>query len=100
MHEEALLRAILSMTARQAFSEEKVLQIVAPKSPGETQIAAYNLCDGTRLQGEIAKELKLDPSNFSKTVARWVEAGIVVRLGDKSESKPLHIYPIPKERTK
>lgn len=100
MHEETLLRAILSMTARQAFSVEKVFEIVAPKGSSEAQIAAYNMCDGYTSQGEIAKSLKLDSSNFSKTVARWVEAGIVIKLGDKNESKPLHIYPLPKGRSK
>ncbi len=100
MYEETLLRAILSMTARQAFSEDKVLQIVAPKGAGETQIAAYNMCDGSMMQSEIAKALKLDQGNFSRTVSRWIEAGIVIKLGEKSEAKLLHIYPLPKERAK
>ena len=76
MYEEALLRAIFSMTARQVFSVAKVFEIVAPKGPGDAQIAAYNMCDGQTPQADIAKTLKtFDPSNFSKTVGRWVDAG-------------------------
>lgn len=100
MYEETLLRAIFSMSARQVFSEDAVRQIIAPKGSGETQIAAYNMCDGTMMQGEIARTLKLDQGNFSRTVARWIEAGVVIKLGEKNEAKLLHIYPLPKERAK
>jgi hypothetical protein len=93
-----LLRAILGMTARQAISVDDLLQIVAPKAGGEAQIEAYNKCDGSRSQGEIAKEVGLDSGNFSRTVSRWVDAGIVMKLGDSREPILLHIYPIPKDR--
>jgi hypothetical protein len=94
-----LLKAILGMTARQAISVEDLIQTVVPKGSGEAQVEAYNLCDGTRSQGQIAKEVRLDPGNFSRTVARWVEAGIVMKLGDAKDGAPLlHIYPIPKDR--
>ena len=99
MDQETLLRAIWSMMGRQSFTEADVLQIVAPKGKSETQIAAYNMCDGEQIQANIVKALKLDSSNFSKTLSRWVDAGIVIRLGDKGE-KPLHVYPLTKENVK
>ena len=91
-----LLRAILSMTARRAFSVESLLEIVGG---GEKQHRAFNMCDGTKSQGDIAKATKIDTGNFSKTLSRWVEAGIVVRLGDGRETKLLHVYPIPQGAT-
>ena len=64
-------------------------------SAGEKQLRAYNLCDGSRTQADIAKELGLDPGNFSKTLTRWIDEGIVIRIGEKRESRPLHVYPLP-----
>src|ERR1700682_5433512 len=63
-----LLRAILGMTARQAIGVDDLLLAVAPKGSGEAQMEAYNLCDGNRTQGQIAKEVGLDSGNFSRTV--------------------------------
>jgi DNA-binding MarR family transcriptional regulator len=99
---QALLRAILSMTARLAIPPPELLQIVAPPKGGggEAQLAAYNMCDGTKGQGEIAKELKIDPGSFSRTVARWIEAGVVIRLGEHPNTKLLHIYPLTKEHAR
>jgi DNA-binding MarR family transcriptional regulator len=77
---EILLRAILSMTARQVFSVSHLSKIVL-KGSGEKQLRAYNMCDGSRTQGEIAKATKLDPASFSRTVARWAEAGALFRMG-------------------
>jgi hypothetical protein len=90
-----LLRAILSMTARQAFSVEDLEKLVAPAAASNKQRAAFNMCDGQRSQTEIAKTLKLDSGNFSRTVARWVAAGIVLRIGGGKEPKLLHVYPLP-----
>jgi hypothetical protein len=41
------------------------------------------------------KELGLDPGNFSKTLNRWIDEGIVIRVGEKREARPLHVYPLP-----
>jgi hypothetical protein len=93
-----LLRAILGMTARQAISVDSLVQIVAPKAGSDAQIEAYNLCDGSRSQSEIAKAAGLDQGNFSRTAARWIEAGIVMKMGDARDATLLHIYPIPRDR--
>ena len=55
---EGLLRAILSVCGRQAFTPEELSKIVGG---GPKQNEAFNLCDGTRGQGEIANALKLIP---------------------------------------
>ena len=84
---EALLRALLSVVSRQAIPQSRIAKLVRPG--GARQLKAFNMCDGTQGQGEIAKALKLDPGNFSRTVARWVDAGIVFRLGNGRVSKLL-----------
>lgn len=92
--QDTFLRAILATVARQTFSPAKILEIMGPAA-GEKQHRAFNLCDGTRTQSEIAKELGLDSANFSKTINRWIDEGIVIRVGEKRETRPLHVYPLP-----
>ena len=93
-YQDAYLRAILATVARQTFSPARILEIMGANA-GEKQHRAFNLCDGSRTQGEVAKELGLDPGNFSKSVNRWIDEGIVIRVGEKREAKPLHVYPLP-----
>jgi hypothetical protein len=95
-----LLRALLTVTARAVFPVEKLAGIVQSVGAGEKQLAAYNLCDGNRKQAEIAKALSLDAGNFSRTVGRWIDAGIVFRLGEGRDATLMHVYPIPKEYAK
>jgi hypothetical protein len=99
---EMLLRAILSMTARQALPVSRLSEIVLKGSKGSDgkQLRAHNLCDGTRTQGEIAKVAKLDSASFSRTVARWVEAGALFCIGSGRDTKLLHAYPLPTELKK
>jgi len=92
--QDTFLRAILATVARQTFSPARILEILGPAA-GEKQRRAFNLCDGSKTQAEIAKELGLDPSNFSKTVNRWIDEGIVIRVGEKREARLLHVYPLP-----
>lgn len=94
---EALLRAILSTVARQAFSERALREIVMSRTSGQSQLAAYNMCDGTRTQSEVAKAQKIDPGSFSRTLSRWIEAGVVFRVPDGREVRLLHVYPLPME---
>lgn len=97
---EQLLRAILSVTARQTFPPDKLAEMVLSKASGAKQLKAFNLCDGSNSQAEIAKALKLDPGNFSRTVSRWVEAGVVFRLGQGRDAKLLHVYPLNADTSK
>lgn len=97
---ETILRAILSAVARQTFPVDRLLEIVLPTGASAKQLAAYNHCDGTKGQGEIAKALKLDAGNFSRTVSRWVDEGVVVRLGEGRDAKLLHVYPLSSDQSK
>lgn len=92
---ESLLRAILAMTARQTFSPRVLAKMVAPTAGGEKQLLAYNLCDGLTPQNEIGNKAKLDKGNLSRSISRWIEAGILVRVG--ADQYPMHVYPLPKE---
>jgi hypothetical protein len=92
--QESFLRAILATVARQTFSPARIVEIMGP-SAGEKQRRAFNLCDGNNSQADIIKELGLDSSNFSKTLGRWVDEGIVIRVGEGREARPLHVYPLP-----
>jgi len=92
-NEESYLKAILTLMGHQAFTVPQVAEIVGV---GKTkQIEAFNACDGSRTQGEIAKSLSLDRGNFSRTVARWVEAGIMFRIAEGTDARLLHVFPIP-----
>lgn len=95
---ESLLRAILATVARSAFPPAIIYKIVAPAAGSNRQIFAYNLCDGQTPQAEIGKKAKLDKGNLSRSIARWVEAGIVVRVG--KEQFPMHVYPLTKSDLK
>lgn len=90
-----LLRALIQVTGKVAIPPDQLRQLVAPKAPGEKQIQAFNLCDGTRSQADIAKATALDKGNFSRAVERWIEFGAVFRVGP--DQKLLHIYPLGKE---
>jgi hypothetical protein len=88
--QETYLRAILATVARQTFPPSFILDAI----PSEKQRQAYNRCDGTQTQTEIQKELGLDSGNFSRTLARWVDIGIAIRVGSGKDMRPLHVYPI------
>ncbi|MEX2167586.1 MAG: Lrp/AsnC family transcriptional regulator [Methyloceanibacter sp.] len=87
---ESLLKGILATVGRTAFPPETLYKIVAPTSGSEKQVLAYNLCDGQTPQTEISKKAKLDPGNLSRAIAKWVEAGVVIRVG--ADQLPLHLY--------
>ena len=95
---ESLLRAILDTVARGVFPPAEIAKIVAPTAGSEKQALAYNLCDGQTPQADIWKKAKLNQGNLSRLIARWVEAGIVVLVGE--ERYPMHLYPLTKDDMK
>lgn len=95
---EALLRAILATVARQAFPPEELAKLISPTAGGGKQLMAYNLCDGHTPQTEIGKKAKLDKGSISRSISRWIELGIVNRIG--RDLNPMHLYPLPKEYIK
>ncbi len=95
---EALLKGILATVARTAFPPEALYKIVAPTSGSDKQVLAYNLCDGQTPQIEIGKKAKLDPGSLSRSIAKWVEAGVIIRVG--ADQLPLHLYLLTKPTAK
>jgi predicted transcriptional regulator len=95
---ESLLRAILATVARGAFPPADIYKIVAPVAGSDKQLLAYNLCDGRTPQAEIGKKAGLDKGSLSRSIARWIDAGIVVRIG--KEQYPMHVYPVTKNSLK
>lgn len=93
-----LLKAILATVARQTFPPTELVKLITANTGGAKQIMAYNLCDGGTAQSEICKQTKIDPASLSRSIARWIEIGILIRIGD--EQNPLHLYPVPKEYIK
>jgi hypothetical protein len=92
---ESLLRAILMTLGRGTFPPGKLHRIVAPQKNSAKNLAAYNACNGTTPQAEIARKAKLDQGALSRLLSRWIEAGIMIRIGP--DQFPLHIYPLTKE---
>lgn len=90
---DALLKGILATVARTAFPPEALYKIVAPTANSAKQVRAYNLCDGETPQAEIGRRAKLDKGSLSKSIAKWIAAGVVIRVG--AEGHPLHLYPLP-----
>ena len=88
---EGLLQCLVQVIGRAAIPEEKVREIVGK---GGKQIKAFNLCDGTLTQSQIAKKCSLDAGNFSRTIARWIESGIVFPLSEGHEIGLLRVYPL------
>jgi DNA-binding MarR family transcriptional regulator len=89
---DELLKAILATVARATFPAEELYKIVAPTAGSQRQLLAYNLCDGETPQATIGKKTQLDAGNLSRAITRWVEAGVVVRIGP--DRYPLHVYPL------
>jgi DNA-binding MarR family transcriptional regulator len=95
---ESLLRAIFATVGRSTFVPQQVHRLVTPHGGSDKQLAAYNLCDGNTPQADIVKKSKLDKGTMSRALTRWIEAGIVVRIG--KDQLPLHVYPLSKEALK
>lgn len=90
-----LLRALLHVTARGPIPPDKLREVVLGNRGGGRQLAAYSLCDGTRLQSDIAEEAGLDQGSLSRSVSRWIELGVLFRIGSGSRARLLHLYPLP-----
>lgn len=94
---EDLLQILIQLMGRTTFPTDELRQLIAPTGASKKQLAAYNLCDGSRTQAQVAKEAGLDQGNFSRTVTRWQTLGILFRLGSGRDSSLLHLYPLPSE---
>lgn len=95
---EVLLKTILAMVSRQTFPPAELSKIVSPNSGGQKQMEAYNRCDGQTPQAEIGKLSKLDKGSLSRSISRWIDAGVMVRIGP--DQLPMHLYALPRELIK
>jgi DNA-binding MarR family transcriptional regulator len=96
MH-ETYLKAILATVARQTFPPEVLAELVLSNVRSAKQALAYNLCDGDHTQAEIASITGLDKGSLSRSIARWIELGVVTRAGTNNELRPMHVYPLTKD---
>src|SRR5688572_17504367 len=83
---EALLRAYCRLQEGRFFRLTALSKSSCPKA-SEKQLRAFNMCDGAKGQADIAKALKLDSGNFSRTVSRWIDEGILFRLGEGRDAR-------------
>jgi hypothetical protein len=88
----ALLNCAIQIVGRLALPPESVREIIGTD---KKYMRAYNLCDGSRTQQEIAKATGLHQSNFSRASGRWVENGVAFWLGEGKDKRLRHLYPIP-----
>jgi predicted transcriptional regulator len=88
------LRAMMSLVARQTFPPDTLASIVSPVANTKTY-ETYNLFDGTRTQAEVAKALSTDHGLLSRTVKRWMDEGIMIKVVDEGAVRPVHVYPVP-----
>lgn len=93
---EELLRILVQLNARREFPPEILREIVGTGR----NVDAYNLCDGSRTQAAVVKEAKIDAGQFSRAVSRWVQEGVLFRLGSGRDLRPLHLYPLQGESPK
>jgi hypothetical protein len=92
-----LVNCAIQVVGRLAVPPQDVRAVVGTT---KKYIRAYNLCDGSRTQREIAKAAGLDEGNFSKAANRWVENGVAFWLGSGKDKRLLHLYPIPETSPK
>jgi hypothetical protein len=94
---EWLLECLIHVIGRAAIKPEEIREIV---DIGKNRIKAYNFCDGSLTQTQIAKKARLDQGNFNRSVNRWVRSGIVFPFKEGKEVRLLHIFPIPESSRK
>jgi len=89
-----LLQIAIQVIGRIAIPHENVRTIVGTNSK---YIKAFNLCDGTLTQSEIARKAKIKRPNLSRAMNRWVTNGILFLVGKGVDARFIHIYPIPEK---
>lgn len=92
-----LVRTLVAMIGRMAFPEERLRPLVSPTG-SSALLEAYRMCNGRTPLAAIVKATQMDFGQLSRTVKKWVEAGIMYKVGPKQ--LPLHLYPLaPSPRT-
>ncbi len=91
---DVYLKAMMSLIARQTFSPERLRDIVSSRGTVKL-LKAFNLCNGSLSQSEVAAELEIDKGQFSRAVNQWIDDGVIIRVGEGKAAKLVHVYPIP-----
>lgn len=94
---EYLLECLIHVIGRVAIPVDQVSQVVGD---GRKQRKAFNLCDGSKSQTEVAKAAGIAQGNLSNTFKRWVENGVAYWIGEGKDARLLHIYPLPATKKK
>jgi hypothetical protein len=94
---EDLLRCLLQVIARATIPQQQIRFLVGR---GKNRVKAFDLFDGSRTVMEVARKAKIDQGNLSRAVASWVENGIAFWIGKGSDTRLLHLYPIPEKEPK
>jgi hypothetical protein len=89
---EQWLQCLVHIIGRAVIPAEKVYEIVGT---GKKQIKAFNMCDGSMSQTEVSKKTAINQGNLSRTFNKWVDNGIAFWIGEESNARLLHIYPLP-----
>jgi hypothetical protein len=88
---DELLKILVAIGGRIVTPPEELREIVSPRGAGK-YVDAYNLCDGTRGIAEVARAVGIDKSNLNKSVNRWVDEGVLFKIGDARNFTLLHMY--------
>jgi hypothetical protein len=91
MEEADLLRCLVQVIGRATIPPMEVLSVVGKR---KKQIKAFNLCDGSRTLRDIARKSQINQGNLSRTTTRWLEQGILFRIGEGKAARFMHIYPV------
>jgi hypothetical protein len=89
---EDLLLCLLQVIGRATVPQQQVRTLVAK---GKNRVKAFNLFDGSRTIAEVASKTRIDQGNLSRSAAIWVENGIAFWVGEGSDARLIHLYPIP-----
>lgn len=87
-----LLRCLIHVIGRVAIPQQQVRAVVGK---GKNRVKAFNLFDGNHQLEEVARKMKIDRGNLSRSAASWVENGIAFWIGSGKDARLLHLYPIP-----
>src|SRR3954469_6665344 len=93
MNNDNLLHCLVQVIGRIAIPVDQAREIVGA---GKNRIKAFNMCDGSQTLSDVARATKINSGNLSRAAANWVEQGIAFWIGEGTDARLLHLYPISK----
>lgn len=90
IEESILLKVLIELNARQAFPEEKLLEIVSKRKRNPASyIKGYNACDGSKGVTELARHVGVKQPTMSKIMQSWKSSGIIY---ENRYGNPVKLY--------